>query len=85
MPFFVIKNLLSTAHFDLVNEHRVFFGSRADSREFVDQRVCQWSPSSSIHYIYLASLNSQETNELLRLVQQADFLVFSSARSDMSW
>jgi len=52
--------------------------------DYVDERICQWSPSSSIHYIYLSSLNSQESNELLRLVQGADMLILLSVRGDMN-
>jgi len=52
--------------------------------DYVDERICQWSHSSSIHYIYLSSLNSQESNELLRLVQGADMLILLSVRGDMN-
>jgi hypothetical protein len=69
---------------NLVNECRVRVDGRPGMLNYVDERVCQWAPSSSLHYIYLASLDGQESNELLRLVPGADLVILSSVRSDMN-
>lgn len=58
---------------------------RPGTMEYTDERVCQWSPQSSLHYIFLPSLDSPEVNELLHLVENVDMVIFSSANSDMSW
>jgi hypothetical protein len=52
--------------------------------DYIDERICQWSPSSSLHYIYLSFLNCQESNHLLRLVQGADLVIFLSMKGDMN-
>ncbi|CAF0952811.1 unnamed protein product [Rotaria sordida] len=66
------------------NECRVRADGRPGMSNYVDEHMCQWSPSSSIHYIYLASLDCHESNELLRFVQCADLVVFSSVNGDMN-
>ncbi len=85
MFFIVLSNICCyVLPFHSVNERRVRAGGRVAMPDYVDERICQWSPSSSIHYIYLPSLNSQESNELLRLVQGADMLILLSVRGDMN-
>jgi hypothetical protein len=76
--------LLRYSFFDLVNERRVRAAGRPDICNYIDERVCQWSPASSLHYIYLANLDCQESNEFIRLVQGADLIIFSLVEGDIN-
>lgn len=84
MVFFLSNIRCYVLPFDSVNERRIRAGGRIGMPNYVDERICQWSPSSSLHYIYLPSLTCQESNELLRLVQGANMLVFLSVKGDMN-
>jgi hypothetical protein len=85
MVFFLSNIRCYVLPFDSVNERRIRAGGRICMPYYVDERICQWSPSSSSpHYIYLPCLTCQESNELLRLVQGANMLVFLSVKGDMN-
>jgi hypothetical protein len=71
--------------FNLVNEHRLRAAGRPDMCNYIDERVCQWSPASSLHYIYLVNFDCQESNEFIRLVQGADLIIFSLVEGDINW
>ncbi len=81
--FFILNIYSYVVRLDLVNERRVRAGGRPGMPDYIDERICQWSPSSPLHYIYLSSLNCQESNELLRLVRGVDLLIFSSMKGDI--
>jgi hypothetical protein len=83
MSFLILNICCYVVPFGLVNERRVRAGGRPGMADYVDERLCQWSSSSSLHYIYLHSLSCQESNELVRLVRDADLFIFSSVKGDM--